>query len=45
LCGTHEYQRRAFVCQHLNQATKVGFEEAFETFEDMELSDGVDFQA
>lgn len=44
-CNTHEYRRRAFVCQHLNQTTKVGFEEAFETFEDMELSDDDDFQA
>jgi hypothetical protein len=44
-CSTHEYRRRAFVCQHLNQTTKVGFEEAFETFEDMELSDDDDFQA
>lgn len=44
-CSTHEFRRRAFVCQHLNQATKVGFEEAFETFEDMELLDEDDFQA
>lgn len=44
-CGTHEYSRKAFVCQHLNHTTKVGFEEAFETYEDMELSEDDDFQA
>lgn len=44
-CGTHEYRRRAFVCKHLNHKTKVGFEEAFETFEDMELLEDDDFQA
>jgi len=44
-CSIHEYRRRAFVCTHLNQSVKVGFEEAFETFEDMELSGEDDFQA
>lgn len=44
-CGAHEYRRRAFVCRHLNDTTKVGFEEAFETYEDMELSEDDDFQA
>ena len=44
-CDTHEYGRRAFVCKHLNHKTKVGFEEAFETFEDMELLEDDDFQA
>lgn len=44
-CGLHEYRRRAFVCKHLNHETKVGFEEAFETFEDMELSEDDDLQA
>lgn len=44
-CGAHEYKRRAFVCQHLNHTTKVGFEESFETSEDMELMDEDDFQA
>jgi hypothetical protein len=44
-CSAHEFRRRAFVCQHLNHTTKVGFEEAFETSEDMELSDDDDFQA
>jgi len=44
-CGVHEYRRVAFVCKHLNDTTKVGFEEAFETFEDMELLEDDDFQA
>lgn len=44
-CGAHESGRRAFVCRHLNKKTKVGFEEAFETHEDMELLDDDDFQA
>lgn len=44
-CGDHDYRRRAFVCKHLNHTTKVGFEEAFETFEDMELLEDDDFQA
>jgi hypothetical protein len=44
-CDAHDYQRRAFVCQHLNRHTKVGFVEAFETFEGMELGDDDDFQA
>ncbi|MFT3911494.1 MAG: hypothetical protein QM737_18870 [Ferruginibacter sp.] len=44
-CTKHEYARRAFVCQHLNHETKVGFEEAFETFENMELNEEDDFQA
>jgi hypothetical protein len=44
-CDSHEYRRRAFVCKHLNHLTKVGFEEAFVTYEDMELSEEDDFQA
>jgi len=44
-CSMHEYGRRAFVCQHLDLDSKVGFEEAFETTEDMELMEGDDFQA
>lgn len=44
-CEVHEYRRIAFVCKHLNHKTKVGFQEAFETVEDMELSDDDDFQA
>lgn len=44
-CEEHEYRRRAFVCKHLNHTTKVGFEEAFVTLEDMELLEDDDFQA
>ncbi|KUJ62050.1 hypothetical protein AR687_10475 [Flavobacteriaceae bacterium CRH] len=44
-CGTHDSNRIAFVCTHLNKETKVGFNEAFETSEDMELEDDDDFQA
>ncbi|MCF0062803.1 hypothetical protein MUK70_08490 [Dyadobacter chenwenxiniae] len=44
-CSDHEYRRVAFVCQHLNFATRVGFEESFETLEGMELSEEDDFQA
>jgi hypothetical protein len=38
-CGNHEYRRRAFVCRHLNSETKTGFQEAVETYEDMDLDD------
>ncbi|MBB2145386.1 hypothetical protein GM921_07820 [Pedobacter sp. LMG 31464] len=44
-CDIHEYKRIAFVCQHLNHTSKIGFEEAFETSEDMELMEEEDFQA
>ncbi|UYZ60386.1 DUF6882 domain-containing protein [Hymenobacter latericus] len=44
-CGLHECRRRAFVCQHLNRDSKVGFEEAFETYENMELDLEDDLQA
>ncbi|TGE28792.1 DUF6882 domain-containing protein [Hymenobacter metallicola] len=44
-CGTHEYRRRAFVCKHLSFTNEVGFEEAFETFPEMELEEDDDFQA
>ena len=44
-CNAHESGRRAFVCKHLNKTAKVGFEESFETYEDMELLDDDDFQA
>ena len=44
-CPNHEYRRIAFVCQHLDRENKVGFHEAFETFEDMPLDDEDDFQA
>lgn len=44
-CSDHEYKRIAFVCKHLDRIHKVGFYEAFETYEDMELSEDDDFQA
>lgn len=44
-CSAHESGRRAFVCRHINKTTKVGFEESFETHEEMELLDDDDFQA
>ena len=44
-CNVHEYRRVAFVCQHLNGTAKVGFHEAFETYEGMELLEDDDFQA
>lgn len=44
-CEAHEYGRIAFFCKHLSHKTKVGFQEAFETFENMELSEEDDFQA
>ncbi|MGC3945442.1 MAG: hypothetical protein QM762_13165 [Chryseolinea sp.] len=44
-CSEHEYRRRAFVCHHLNKVDKVGFEESFETTEDMDLGDDDDFMA
>lgn len=44
-CSTHGRARFAFVCQHLNLTTKVGFEEAFESSEAMELQEDDDFQA
>lgn len=43
-CGEHDYGRIAFVCKHLNN-TGVGFNEGFETFENMELPEDDDFQA
>lgn len=36
-CEYHERRRIAFVCQHLKNGSKKGFEEAFETYEDMEF--------
>lgn len=44
-CEEHEYRRRAFVCRHLNKRDKVGFEESFETTENMELGEDDDFMA
>lgn len=44
-CNIHGKIRKAFVCQHLNLKSKIGFEETFETFEGMKLEDDDDFQA
>lgn len=45
-CEKHERRRRAIVCQHLSKGSKNGFEESFETFEDMEFEyEDDDFQA
>ncbi len=44
-CNEHEYRRIALVCKHLNRKKKIGFHEAFETSENMELSEEDDFQA
>ncbi|MDR6921946.1 MULTISPECIES: DUF6882 domain-containing protein [Chryseobacterium] len=44
-CGNHGFKRPAYVCQHLNLETPVGFEEAFDTYKGMELDDEEDFQA
>jgi hypothetical protein len=44
-CDIHDSNRIAFVCQHLNKKTKVGFEEAFVTIENMKLGEDDDFQA
>lgn len=44
-CEQHEFRRMAFVCKHLNLKNKVGFNEAFETYEAMELPEDDDFQA
>ncbi|AHJ97555.1 DUF6882 domain-containing protein [Hymenobacter swuensis] len=44
-CDVHDYRRIAFVCKHLNHTSKVGFEESFETHENMELEEEEDFQA
>lgn len=44
-CNNHSSERIAFVCKHLSTRDWVGFEEAFETYENMELEEGDDFQA
>jgi hypothetical protein len=44
-CNVHEKQRSAFVCKHLLGPSKVGFNEAFDTVEGMELGEDDDFQA
>ena len=44
-CLQHGLQRNAFVCNHIISGEKVGFEEAFETWENMGLDDDDDLQA
>jgi hypothetical protein len=44
-CSKHQSGRIAFVCQHLKPGAKVGFVEAFETTEGMELGEDDEFQA
>lgn len=45
-CDKHERRRRAFICQHLKIDTNIGFEEAFDTYEDMEFEfEDDDFEA
>lgn len=44
-CEKHDFNRIAFVCQHLIGKGKVGFNEAFETHKGMELDEDDDFQA
>lgn len=44
-CSAHGKIRKAFICQHLNNKQKTGFEEAFETYRGMELDEEDDFQA
>jgi hypothetical protein len=44
-CDLHEYRRIAFVCKHLDHTNKVGFQEAFKSFENMELPEEEDLQA
>jgi len=44
-CTIHGSGRIAFVCNHLSKETKVGFEEAFDTFQGMELDEDDDLQA
>jgi hypothetical protein len=36
-CENHDRRRRAFICQHLKEGSNNGFEESFETYEDMEF--------
>lgn len=44
-CAAHKSQRVAFVCKHLIGGAIVGFHEAFDTYEGMELGEDDDFQA
>jgi hypothetical protein len=45
-CDVHKKRRRAFICQHLTKESRIGFEESFESYEDMEFEyEDDDFQA
>lgn len=44
-CSKHKSNRIAFCCQHILTEKKVGFEELFETYEDMELDEEDDLWA
>lgn len=44
-CGIHGFGRPAFVCQHLNLKEVNGFEEAFETYQGMDLEEDGEFCA
>lgn len=44
-CDCHGLKRIAFVCVHLNDVTRQGFNEAFETKENMDLEEDQDLQA
>jgi len=44
-CDSHGLMRTAFICQHLNNSIKTGFEEAFDSYMGMELEEDDEFQA
>lgn len=44
-CGEHGFSRPAYVCIHLNLEKPGGFNEAFDTYEGMDLEEDDDFQA
>ena len=44
-CDSHGLMRTAFICQHLNNSFKTGFEEAFDSYKGMELEEDDEFQA
>ncbi|AYN04615.1 DUF6882 domain-containing protein [Flavobacterium sp. 140616W15] len=44
-CKKHGFSRPAFICQHLNENDKTGFEEAFETEIGMHLEEDDDLSA
>lgn len=44
-CNSHGKLRSAFICQHLNNQSKTGFYEVFNSFPGMKLGQDEDFQA